>query len=227
MIGLLAQNGRPFFDMGWVIDHLDDIAGRVAQHLTLTGAAVALGVVVSAGLSVLALRWRRSYPVISGAGAILYTIPSLALFALLVPFTGLTATTAIIALATYTIFILVSNTVTSVASVDDEVRDAALGMGLERREVFWKIDLPLALPAIMAGLRIATVTVIGLVTVTALLGLGGLGHFILDGFRRSIVFPTEIIIGVALSIVLAGAVDLGLLGIERLLTPWANRGDAA
>ena len=224
---LLAQTDQPLVRWDWVYDHLDDIGARVVQHLALTVAAIALGLVISAVLAGLALRWRWSYPVISGAGAVLYTIPSLALFALLVPFTGLTATTAVIALATYTVFILVSNTVTSVTGVDDEVRDAAFGMGLERRQVFWRIDLPLALPAIIAGLRIATVTVIGLVTVTALLGLGGLGHFILDGFRRSIVFPTEIIVGVALSIALAGAVDLGFIGLERLLTPWAKQGSAA
>ena len=223
---LLTQTNQPLIRWDWVYDHLDDIGARLAQHLALTVAAVALGLLVSVALSGIALRWRWSYPVISGTGAVLYTIPSLALFALLVPFTGLTATTAVIALATYTVFILVSNTVTSVTSVDDEVRDAAFGMGLERRQVLWRIDVPLALPAIVAGLRIATVTVIGLVTVTALLGLGGLGHFILDGFRRSIVFPTEIIVGVALSIALAGAVDLGFIGLERLLTPWAKRGPA-
>jgi osmoprotectant transport system permease protein len=172
---------------------------------------------------VLALRWRRLYGPIIAAGGLLYTIPSLAAFALLAPFTGLTATTAIIALTSYTVLILVRNIVTGIDGVPPEAVEAARGMGYRRGRLFWEIELPLALPVIVAGLRIASVTVIGLVTVTALLGLGGLGQFILRGFRVLPPYPTQIIVGTALSVVLAVAVDLLLLAVERALTPWARR----
>jgi osmoprotectant transport system permease protein len=174
-------------------------------------------------LALAALRWRHLYGPIIAIGGLLYTLPSLALFAFLVPFTGISATTAIIALVTYTILILVRNIVTAVDGVPAEVIEAAEGMGYRAGRLFWEIQLPLALPVIVAGLRIASVTVIGLVTVTALLGLGGLGQFILTGFRVLPPFPTQIVVGTLLSVVLAIAIDLLLLGVERALTPWARR----
>jgi osmoprotectant transport system permease protein len=128
--------------------------------------------------------------------------------------------TAEIALVSYTILILVRNIYTGITGVPAGIVEAADGMGYRPFRRFLRIQLPLAAPVIVAGVRIATVTVIGLVTVTALIGQGGLGFFILDGFRRSIVFPTEIILGTVLSGVLAAAFDLALLGVERALTPW-------
>lgn len=220
---LLAQTDRPMFEWAWVARNADSIRDATLEHLYLTGSAVGIGLLVSLALSVTALRWRRLYGPILAAGGLLYTIPSLAAFALLAPFTGLTATTAIIALTSYTVLILVRNIVTGIDGVPPEVVDAARGMGYRRGRLFWEIELPLALPVIVAGLRIASVTVIGLVTVTALLGLGGLGQFILRGFRVLPPYPTQIIVGTALSVVLAVAVDLLLLALERGLTPWSRR----
>lgn len=215
-----AQTSQPFIRWDWIASNLDAIWERTVQHLSFTLVAVGVGLVLSVLLSVLALRWRRLYSPIIGVSNILYTVPSLALFAFLVPFFGAGFLTAQIALVTYTILILVRNIVTGIDGVPAEVREAAAGMGYTRRRTFFSVELPLALPVIFAGLRIATVTVVGLVTVTALLGLGGYGFFILDGFRRSIVFPTEILLGTVLSVVLAAALDVGILGLERLATPW-------
>ena len=224
---LLAAQQRPLFEWSWVVRNTDRIWDATLEHLYLTGMAVGIGLVLSLLLAVLALRNRRLYAPIIAAGGLLFTLPSLAAFALLAPFTGLSATTAIIALTSYTILILVRNIVTGIDGVPDEVVEAARGMGYRRTRLFLEIELPLALPVIVAGVRIAAVTVIGLVTVTALLGLGGLGQFILSGFRVLPPFPTQIIVGTGLSVVLAIVFDLGLLGVERALTPWARRRAAA
>jgi len=220
---LLAASQRPLFEWSWVVRNADRIWDATLEHLYLTGMAVGIGLVLSLLLAVLALRNRRLYAPIIAAGGLLFTLPSLAAFALLAPFTGLSATTAIIALTSYTILILVRNIVTGIDGVPAEVVEAARGMGYRRTRLFLEIELPLALPVIVAGVRIAAVTVIGLVTVTALLGLGGLGQFILSGFRVLPPFPTQIIVGTGLSVVLAIVFDLGLLGVERALTPWARR----
>jgi osmoprotectant transport system permease protein len=226
--GLLAQvPSRPLFEPEWVGRNLSRIWDATAEHLYLTGVSVGIGLLLSLALAVVALRWRGAYGPIVAMGGLLYTIPSLALFALLVPFTGFSATTAITALVTYTLLILVRNIVTGIDGVPPEALEAADGMGYRPVRRFVEIELPLALPVIVAGLRVATVTVIGLVTVTALLGLGGLGQFILTGFRLSTVHPTMIVVGVALSVVLAIVADLLLLGVERALTPWSRRKAAA
>ncbi len=215
---------EPFVRWDWVADHLDDIGALTLEHLRLTGIALGAGLLIAAGLSVVALRWRRSYAPIIGVTGVLFTIPSLALFAVLVPFTGLTFTTATIPLVTYTLLILVRNIVTGIDGIPAETRDAAVGMGYQRSRLFVEIELPLALPVIMAGIRIATVTVVGLVTVTSLIGLGGLGSLILQGIRRgSVPFSTPIVVGTVLAALLAAALDVSLLGLQRLLTPWAHR----
>ncbi|HLF42844.1 MAG TPA: ABC transporter permease [Acidimicrobiia bacterium] len=224
---ILAQDTAPLFDWDWVGRNLDAIWERTVEHLALTGVALTVGIMIAVVLSVVALRRPRTYPTITAATGLLYTIPALAVFALVAPFVGIgTATqrfiTAEIALVSYTLLILIRNIVTGINEVPAGVREAAMGMGYRDGERVRQIELPLAVPAVMAGIRIATVTVIGLVTVTALLGLGGLGFFILDGLRRSIIFPTEIIVGVALSVLLAALIDLSLLGIGRVLTPWAR-----
>ena len=217
---------QPFFRWDWVVDHLDDVGIQTLEHLRLTGLALGIGLAVAMGLSALALRRRRAYGPIIGVTGLLFTIPSLAAFALLVPFTGLSTTTATVPLVTYTLLILVRNIVTGIDGVPADIRDAAVGMGYERWPLFWRIELPLALPAIIAGLRIATVTVVGLVTVTSLIGYGGLGALILQGIRRgSVPFPTPIVVGTVLSAALAAALDLGLLGMQRVFTPWMRRGD--
>ncbi|MCZ6661640.1 MAG: ABC transporter permease [Actinobacteria bacterium] len=217
------------FDWSWVRRNLDNIWDRTVEHLTLTGVAIAVGLLVSVALASAALKWPRIYEPVASFSGVLYTIPSLAVFALVAPVIGIgTPTqrfiTAEIALISYTFLILIRNIVTGIRGVAVETTEAAFGMGYRRSQVRRNIEVPLALPVIMAGIRITTVTVIGLVTVTSLLGLGGLGFFILDGLRRSIIFPTEIIVGVVLSVALAAILDFALLWLGRAVTPWAEKG---
>jgi osmoprotectant transport system permease protein len=180
-----------------------------------------LGLVLSFPLALAARRWRLLYgPVLSATG-VLYAIPSLALFALLLPWTGLTRTTALIGLVSYTLLILVRNIVAGLDGVAPEVSEAATAMGMRAPLRLLSVELPLALPAVVAGIRVATVTTIGLVTVAALIGHGGLGQLILDGLNRD--FPTPLVVGSALSVALAAAADIGLVAAQRLLSPWANR----
>jgi osmoprotectant transport system permease protein len=219
----------PLFDWSWVQRNVDTIWERTVEHMTLTGVALGAGLLFAMGLAVLALRWPATYESITSITGIMYTIPSLAVFAFLAPIVGISTptgrfVTAEVALVSYTLLILVRNIVTGIRNVPAGTVEAALGMGYRRSQVLRRIQVPLAMPVIIAGLRIATVTVIGLVTVTALLGKGGLGFFILDGFRRSILFPTEIIVGVTLSVALAAILDLGLLLLGRALTPWSAPG---
>ena len=177
-------------DWSWIGDHLGAILGRTIQHLELAAIAVSLGFVLSFGLALLALARRPTYPFISGLAGILYTIPSLAVFATLVSITGLTIQTAEIPLVMYTLVILVRNIVAGFDAAPADVLDAANGMGYSRWRRFRVIELPLAVPLIVAGLRLASVSTIGLVTVSATLGdaFGGLGFFILEGYNRG--FPT-------------------------------------
>ncbi|MGH8937487.1 MAG: ABC transporter permease [Acidimicrobiia bacterium] len=221
MRALVAQaSGDPLVRWDWVLDHLGDIRVQLLEHLYLTGLAVGVGFLISMVLAVIALRYRPAYAVITGVAGILYTIPSIALFTLLIPFVGLSVLNAEIALVSYTLLILVRNIVVGVEGVPEAVRESARAMGYRPWRAFLEIDLPLALPVILAGLRIATVTIVGLVTVSALIGLGGLGAFILDGLRR--LFATPILVGTLLSVALAVAFDLVFVGAERLLTPWAR-----
>lgn len=222
MTGVLAQ-ARPLLEWDWVGRNGELLWELTRQHLYFTGVSVGIGLVISLALSVVALRWRATLTPILGVGSVLYTIPSLALFALLLPVLGIGDGLAITALVTYTILILVRNIVAGIDGVPREVVEAADGMGYRPARRFLEIDLPIALPVVVAGLRIASVTVIGLVTVTALIGRGGLGSLILRGFRTLPPFPTMIVVGTLLSVVLAVAVDLALLGVERALTPWARR----
>lgn len=208
------------FRWEWVADHLDEVAARSWEHVFLTVVAVGIGFLISFPLGVYSYRHRRVYGPIASAAGILYTIPSLALFAMLVPFTGLTRTTAEIGLVGYTLLILIRNVVAGLQGVPADAREAAVGMGFSPRQLLWRVELPLALPVIVAGLRIATVTVIGLVTVTALIGQGGYGYFILLGLERF--FSTATILGAALSVLLAVIADRLLVLVERLLTPWAR-----
>lgn len=215
-----TQSSDPFIRWSWIWGHLDLVWEKVVEHLVLTGIALGVGLVLSLLLSGLALRWRKTYAPITWVTGIAYSIPSLALFAFLVPITGFTILTAEIGLVSYTLLILIRNVVAGIDGVDPAVKEAALGMGYTDRRLFFRIELPLALPVIIAGLRIAGVTTIGLVTVTALIGQGGVGFFILQGLSRF--FSTEIVLGTGLSVILAVALDLGLLGVERLLTPWSK-----
>ncbi|HLY13427.1 MAG TPA: ABC transporter permease [Candidatus Limnocylindrales bacterium] len=209
-------------DWGWVGDHLGALLSRTIQHVELAAIAVAFGFAISFGLALLVIAYRRTFPVISGIAGILYTIPSLAVFAALVSITGLTIYTAELPLIMYTLVILVRNIVAGFDSVPRDVLEAADGMGYDRRERFQRIVLPLSVPLMVAGLRLASVSSIGLVTITATLGasFGGLGFFIFEGYHRE--FPTEILAGAVPSIVLAIVVDLAFVRLQRRLTPWAG-----
>lgn len=210
---------EPFVDWGWVGDHLEEIRHATFEHLRLTMLAVAIGLVLAAALASTGLRWRRTLAPITGVLAVLYTIPSLALFTLLVPVFGLGSTiSAEVALVSYTLLILVRNIVVGIDGVDPAVRDAAAGMGYSPGARLLRVELPLALPAIISGVRIATVTTVGLVTVTGVIGLGGYGDFIYSGLQRQ--FSTEVIVGGGLSVVMATVLDVVLVGLERALTPW-------
>jgi osmoprotectant transport system permease protein len=217
----LAQQTAPLFDWDWVGRNLGQIVDRTWEHVTLTAVSVSIGLLLSLGLGTVALRWRWTYGPITWVTGLMYTIPSLALFALLVPIVGLNATNAVIALTSYTLLIIVRNLVAGIDGVPESVIEAADGMGYTRRARFWRMEVPLALPVIVAGLRIATVTTVGLVTVTAVLGLGGYGFFILRGLNTF--FWTQILVGVALSVILATILDIGFVLLERWLSPWARR----
>jgi len=214
--------GEPLVRGDWVSGHLDEIAARLAEHLILTGLAVGIGFLLALALSLLIWRYSQVGAPVTWLAGVLYTIPSLALFAFLIPITGLGLLTAEIGLVSYTLLILIRGITDGIASVPADVREAALGMGYAPRQLLWRVELPLALPIIMAGLRAATVSTIGLVTVTALIGLGGFGYFILQGIQRF--FSTPLIIGAVLSVALAVATDTALVWLTARLTPWTRSG---
>jgi osmoprotectant transport system permease protein len=212
---------EPFIRLDWIVDNVDEIGQRLGEHVVMVLASVAIGFVVSFVLALVARRYPRTYGPILGVTGTLYAIPSLALFVLLIPITGLTLTTGIVALVLYTLLILVRNIVTALDGVPPEVIEAANGMGYGPVQRFWRVELPIALPVVVAGLRIATVTTVGLVAVTTFIGIGGLGYLIINSGTRRF-FPTSIYVGVALCVLLAVAADLLLLWLQRRLTPWAR-----
>jgi osmoprotectant transport system permease protein len=218
---MLLGTANPFFRWSYVTHNWDQIQGDLVQHILLTLLAVAIGTVISIPLAVLAWRYRIIRSPVFGFASALYIIPSLALFAIFVPITGIVSyTTAEIALVGYTLLILIWNTVAGLDAVPADAREAATALGYSPTAALIKVDLPLALPYIFAGLRVATATVIGLVTVTALIGLGGLGQQITYGF--TIGYNTPIIVGLVLSIALAAVADLLLVGTQRLVVPWTR-----
>lgn len=208
------------FDWDWVARHLDDVWFRLGEHVQLALIAVAIGFLISFPLGIYAHRHVRIYSPVAWFAGLLYTVPSLALFSLLVPYTGLSTASAEIGLVSYTLLIIIRGVFAGLASVPTDVKEAALGMGYTRRQLLWQVELPLALPVIVAGVRIATVTTIGLVTVTALIGKGGLGYFILLGLRQF--FLTSIVLGAALSVILALFAEAILLVGQSALTPWSR-----
>jgi len=204
----------------WIASNVDQLVEATVDHVVLTAVAVVVGFVLSFGLSVLIYRNRRLAGPITGSAGVLYTIPSLALFAFLVPFTGLSFLSAEIGLVSYTLLILVHNIVAGLDGVPADVREAADGMGYGRARRFLSVELPLALPLIVAGLRVATVTTIGLVMVAAVIGQGGLGQVMVRGFNfRN---DTAVYTGAVLIVALAIVADLVLAGVGRLVTPWSR-----
>lgn len=211
-----------FIRWDWIGGHLNDIGARLLEHVQLTVIAVVVGFAIALPLGIYAFRHRRARGPLSTATNIIYTIPSVALFVFLLPATGLSILTAEIGLVGYTLVILVRNVVAGLDGVPDDVVEAARGMGLSPRQLLWRVEIPVALPVLMAGIRLATVSSIALVTVTALIGKGGMGYFILQiGVRR--LFPTAVIVGAVLSVALAVSADALLLWAQRRATPWAAR----
>ena len=178
-------------------------------------------------LGILAARYRWLYPPLTAVTGFFYTIPSFSMFTILLFVVGLSVgvTPAIIALVLYSLLVLIRNVVTGLDSVPPETKDAARGMGLTQRQILWRVELPLALPVIVAGMRIAIVTVIGIAVIGAYIGAGGLGDLIFDGITRD--FPTLYITGAVLATVLAIGADLLFVGAERLMSPWARRARGA
>jgi osmoprotectant transport system permease protein len=210
-------------DWAWIGDHLDELAFRTLQHVYLTAIAVVTGFAISFVLAVWSIRRRSVYPPIAALAGVLYTIPSLALFAALVPVTGLRSiVTAEFPLVAYTLLIFLRNIVSGFDAVPRDVLEAADGMGYTSRRRLWSVELPLAVPLVIAGIRLATVSTIGLVTITGILGdsLGGLGFFIFEAYRRS--FLTETLMGAVPLMVLAVVADVALVRLQRRLTPWSR-----
>ena len=204
------------FCPSWIAHNWDRYTHPFWQHVFLTVVAVAIGFVIAAGLAILAYRKRWLIaPVVSTTG-IMYTIPSLSLFFILQPITGRGTTTALIALISYTLLIVFRNVLTGLDNVPPETRDAALGLGMTDRQLLWQVDVPLALPEIMAGLRVATTTTVGLATLAFFAGAGGLGGSIF----ADLTFKSNVIVAGGLCVLLAVVLDLMILLAQRMLTPW-------
>jgi osmoprotectant transport system permease protein len=213
----VRENGQFCFD--WFVDNFDRVfAPRLVEHIELTAIAVGIGFAIAfvAALTAYAHGWLETPFAIFAA--FLYTIPSLAFFQLLVPITGLSVTSAEIALVSYTLLILFRNIITGLREVPEDAREAARAMGLTPWQLLWRVELPLALPAIMAGIRIATVTIISLATVAAYIGVGGLGEPIFNAIQSG--FKTQFVAAGLLAVLLALVADGLLVLVQRALAPW-------
>jgi osmoprotectant transport system permease protein len=223
LVVLQSDLGPKTLDWNWISNNLsDEIIPAVIGHVYLSFVSVAIALAISLPTGVLVSRYRKAYPPVTFVTGLLFSIPSLAAFALLVavPGIGLGPRAVIIALVAYSLLVLIRNVVAGMDSVAEETKDAARGMGLTPRQVLFKVELPLALPVIVAGVRIATVTVIGIATIGAYISGGGLGELIFTGISRN--FPTRVIVGALLATLMAITADLALLWLERLLRPWAR-----
>ncbi len=223
--GLSAETAatNPIVRWEWLFKRPEtprELWNLTVEHLKLTALPVVAGLVLSSALAAVALRFRWTFGPITAAAGFLYTIPSLALFAVLTVYQS-DFQAAVVALTSYTLLILVRNIVAGIDGVPQSVLSAADGMGMSRRRRLLTVELPLALPVIVAGIRVATVTTIGLVAITGAIQLGGFGFLIFDGYNSQ--FFTKIVVGAALSVVLAVALDLVIRRLERTLTPWSRR----
>ncbi len=217
---------RCYVDNDWLCgqylsDYRPELTDATVQHLWITVVSVLVGLVVAIPLALVARRNPTVESLVVGGTTLIYTIPSLALFSLLLPFTGLSATTVIIGLALYSLTILVRNTVAGLRAVPGDVVESARGVGYSDAALLTRVELPLALPVIMAGLRVATVSTVALVTVGSIVSYGGLGNLLLGGFQSQ--FKAQILTASVLCVVLAVALDLVLVLAQRLLTPWTRR----
>jgi osmoprotectant transport system permease protein len=213
---------NPWFSWEYLQRNADRIVSALTEHISLTAQAVLVAALVGIPLAVLAYWFRRlTGPILAGAG-VLYTIPALAVFAFIAPYLGVGSRTVVIPLVIYALLMIIRNALTGLVQVPAEVRDAARGMGYGRLAQLLRIDLPLALPGILTGLRLATVSTVAMTTIGVVVGHGGLGQLILGGFRNNF-FKAEILTGTVLCVVLALVLDLLLLGLGWLATPWARR----
>ncbi len=202
----------------WIVDNFDRYLSPLWQHIYLTLVSVAIGFVIAFALALLAHRRRWLAPPITQVTGILYTLPSVAVFFLLLPITGRGNTTAIIALVAYSLLILFRNFMAGFENVPAEARDAGRGMGLTQRQLLWRVELPLALPEIMAGLRIAVTTTVGLGSLAFLAGAGGLGEALFDDIN----FRSNVLVAGGLAVLLAIVLDLAVLALQTAMTPWTR-----
>lgn len=224
----IEQESQPLIDWGWILTNItgqDGILALFWQHLVLSLVPVAVAFAISLPIGILAHRKRWLYAPATIITGVLYTIPSLAFFVMLMPIMGIGRQPVLVALTAYCLLILIRNVVTGLDSVPEDTKDAARGMGLTNRQILTGVELPLALPVIVAGIRIATVTVIGIASIAAYVGAGGLGKLIFDGIGRQ--FPTAIILGGVLVAVIAISADVGLYRVEGWLRPWSRRAGKA
>ena len=198
----------------------DQLTDALVQHVWITVVSVLIGLVVALPLALLARRYRKLEGPVVGTTTALYTIPSLALFALLLPITGLTATTVVVGLVLYSLTILVRNVIEGLASIPPDVVEAARGMGYGSGRLLFAVELPLALPSVMAGLRIATVSTVALTTVGAIVSYGGLGNLLLEAVNTQ--FRPQVLTASVLCVLLAVVFDLVLVGTEKAMTPWTR-----
>ncbi|MFE2145723.1 ABC transporter permease [Streptomyces sp. NPDC059456] len=204
----------------YVTSRSRELTDATLQHVWITGVSVLIGLVVSLPLALLARRGRHWAAPVLGLTTLLYTVPSLAMFSLLLPLFGLSAALVVTGLVLYSLTILVRNAMAGLEAVPEEVREAARGMGYGPARLLWQVELPLALPALLAGVRIATVSTVALTTVGSIVGQGGLGNLIAPAVNSS--FKAQVLTASALCVLLALAADLLLLGVQRLLTPWTR-----
>jgi osmoprotectant transport system permease protein len=211
----VADNG---FCPDWIADNLDRYVDPLLQHVVLTVVTLAIGFAIAFTLAVVAYRRRWLISPVTQVTAILYTIPSLSAFFLLLPITGRGFVTATIALVSYSLLVIFRNVLTGLENVPEETKDAGRGMGLTERQLLWRVELPLALPEILAGLRIAATTTVGLATLAFFAGAGGLGERIYD----DITFKSNVVVAGGLAVLLAALLDALILLVQRAITPWTR-----
>ncbi len=220
-----AQAANPWLSWDYVTSHADELAAAGREHIFLTVTSVLCAMALAFPLAVLVRRYRALYSPVLALSGVLYTIPSLALISLLWPIFGLSPTTVVIALTIYALLVVLRNTVVGLDDVDPEVLDAARGMGMGGSAVLWRVEFPIALPTILAGIRIATVSTVGMVTIGALVGYGGFGGLILSGFIQNF-WHAQIFTATACCVLLAFFFEFLLHLAERLSTPWARGREA-
>jgi osmoprotectant transport system permease protein len=224
----LQEESPPLIDWAWILDHLSGDGGIIQvflQHLILSLVPVAIAIAISLPIGILAHRKRWLYAPATAITGVLYTIPSLAFFVMLIPIMGIGRPPVLVALTAYSLLILIRNVVTGLDSVPADTKDAARGMGLTERQILFGVEIPLALPVIVAGIRIAIVTVVGIASIADFVGAGGLGDLIFDGISRQ--FLTPILVGAVLVALIAISADVGLYRVEGRLRPWARRAQKA